>query len=448
MEAMGDKVDEIEVEEMVPFEEQGEEHEVGLRGTRGSIGLMLLFWILTAVFRVVPEATDFAQSYSKIECDADVNCVRNSIIYRVSIAVIITLVIQALGAWLWSTAAFDHFFLIKYAITALVAFALIYPENLVFDNEAFCWCARVGGFIMLCLMALVFLDWAYRFNEKVVSKAMSAGTIGAAATRTFENTIGSDVKAARQSCSLAMLVIFSSLSFGVLIVTMSLLYTYFGGDNCPENVTIITISFVGALVTFAVQLFISSNGSILTSAVIGLYVSYLTFCSVSLNPREECNSSLANNSDGYYGIGPMIIGLILSFVSIFFIAAFTSRSIVKFLATDLPLKNLLSVVVFGSNSGVAYSITGTVLDFDSKLKSILVWFTFTYSCMTLYISMVMTNWGTSANESEIVSSVAAGNTAMFMNAAGAWVTLSFYLVALLVPRWSDCFPSSVWDLKG
>ena len=119
----------------------------------------------------------------------------------------------------------------------------------------------------------------------------------------------------------------------------------------------------------------------------------------------------------------------------------------KFLATDLPLKNLLSVVLFGSNSGVVYSITGTALDFDKKLRSILLWFTVTYSCMTLYISMVMTNWGTSASENEIVSSVAAGNTAMFMNAAGAWATLAFYLIALLVPTWKDCLPTSVWDLK-
>jgi hypothetical protein len=434
-------------EVVVPFEEAEESYEVGLRGTRGTIFLLLLFWILTVVFRVVPEATDFAQSYSRVECDADVDCVRNSIIYRTSIAVIITLVFQALGAWLWTTAAFDRFFLIKYATTALVAFALIYPDNLMFDNEVYCWCARVGGFTMLCLMALVFLDWAYTFNEKIVSKAMSGGAIGAAATRTFENTIGSDVKAARQSCSLALLVVFSGLSFGVLVITMSLLYTYFGGNSCPENVTIITISFVGALICFAVQLFFSSNGSILTSAVIGLYVSYLTFCSVSLNPREECNSSLANSSDGYYGVGPMVIGLILSFVSIFFIAAFTSRSIVKFLATDLPLKNLLSVVLLGSNSGVVYSVTGTALDFKNKLRSILLCFTVTYSCMAFYISMVMTNWGISASDNEIVSSVAAGNTAMFMNAAGAWVALSFYLVALLVPRWKDCLPTSVWDLR-
>ena len=284
---MGDNMDEVDVENVVPFEETEEQYEIGLRGTRGTIILLLLYWVLAVVFRVVPEATDFAQSYSKIECDTDVDCVRNSIIYRISISIIITLVIQALGAWLWTTAVFDRYFLIKYATTVLVAFALIYPENLIFDNEIYCWFARVGGFMMLCLMALVFLDWAYNFNEKIVSKAMSGGAIGAAATRTFENTIGSDVKAARQSCSLAMLVVFSSLSFGVLVATMSLLYTYFGGHNCPENVTIITISFVGALICFVIQLFISNKGSILTSAVVGLYVSYLTFCSVSLNPKRS-----------------------------------------------------------------------------------------------------------------------------------------------------------------
>lgn len=441
-----DSKDVEEVEVNVPFEgEQGDLPEIGLRGTRGTIGLMLIFWILSAIFRNVGQVSNFAKSYVICEGDMGKDCERNSVIYRSAIAVLIVLVVQAILS-LCSTGYFDKYWLIKYLLTILIAFALLYPKDIGFDNDSFAWVARVFAFVFICLQALVFLDFAYNFNEKIVSKAMSGGAVGTAATRTFENTVGSDVAKARKSCNLLLLLIFSSLSLGVLITTMALLYKYYGGSECEENVSVITISFVGALVCCLVQLFISSNGSILTSAIVGLYVSYLTFCSVSLNPKQECNSSLANSA-GEYGVGPMVIGLILSFLSIFFVAAFTSRSIVKFLATDLPLKNLLSVVLFGTNSGVSYSITGTVLDFEEKLRSILLWFTVVFTCMTFYIAMVMTNWGTAVSNNELVSSVAAGNVSMFMNAAGAWVCLAFYLLALLVPRWKDCCPSSVWDLK-
>ena len=38
------------------------------------------------------------------------------------------------------------------------------------------------------------------------------------------------------------------------------------------------------------------RGSITTSAIVAVYVAYLTFCAVSLNPNEECNATASNGS--------------------------------------------------------------------------------------------------------------------------------------------------------
>ena len=435
----------------VPFErEDSEDSGLGMRGLRFSSLLIFCFWLECIIFRTSDDAVSFAKEYSSSAgCDGvglnDGECARNTIIFRSSLALIICLIVQGALAIVVSTTFFDGWWLVKVGVVVLINLAFLYPD-ITFDNDAFTWVARIAAFIFICLQSVLFLDWAYKFNHNAVADAMNKGTLGAAG-RTFDSTVGSDIAMLRSNGKLLVLVIFSVLSLAVLITTMSLLYTYFGTEGCTNNITIITISFVGCVIATIVQLTMSSEGSILTSSIVGLYVSYLTYTSVSLNPRAECNSSLANNSEGLYGVGPLWIGVILSFLSFTYAMYFTARSITKFLSEDLPLKNLIGVVLLGQNSGVTYSYTGTKLDFDAKLRSIVLWLTVVLVLLVFWLSMVFTNWGTIATDSEVITSVAAGDVAMYMNAVGAWITIALYFVALIFPKWADCMPKSVWDLK-
>lgn len=179
----------------------------------------------------------------------------------------------------------------------------------------FAWFARLGAFVFLILQCILFLDWAYNFNDNMMDTALSGDLFG----RTFDETAGADIAEVRQNTNLLILLVFSLFNICAFIASMGLLYKYFGENSeaCADNVTIITISFVGILAACFVQLFLSKHGSILTSSVLALYVTYLTYTSVSLNPRAECNASLANNTDNdTYGVGPLAIGIICSFLSI------------------------------------------------------------------------------------------------------------------------------------
>lgn len=148
-----------------------------------------------------------------------------------------------------------------------------------------------------------------------------------------------------------------------------------------------------------------------------------------------------------YGVGALWIGIILSLLSFLYTIYFSARSITKFLAEDLPLRNLVNVVLLGKTSGVEYTYAGPKLDFDSKLRSILLYLTCVLCLIVFYLSMVFTNWGTIASDNEVITSIAAGDVAMYMNAAGAWIAIGLYLIALIFPQWGDCMPKSVWDLK-
>jgi hypothetical protein len=52
-------------------------------------------------------------------------------------------------------------------------------------------------------------------------------------------------------------------------------------------------------------------------------VSYVAFSAVSINPDRNCNPTIG--TDSIYGVGPQVIGLVISFFSIFYISAMTSR---------------------------------------------------------------------------------------------------------------------------
>lgn len=441
--------------ERLPYQEPAgkraeEKHSTGLRGLRYSSALILGQWILGILFRNWTTMVAFAQEYSSAGCDNvhvdQADCARNTVIYRSSLALIVVLIVQAVGAILISTAFFDGFWLVKVPLTVLLNFAFLYPD-INFDNDSFTWVARIGAFTFIALQSILFLDWAYNYNRNAVQDAMKSGAMGAAG-RTFDNTIGNDVAMARNDAKLLVLVLFSLFSFIIHITSMGLLYAYYGTEGCSNNITIITVGFVGTIMATIIQLTISSSGSILTSSIVGLYVSFLTYTSVSLNPRAECNSSLANNAgDGMYGVGALWIGIILSLLSFLYTIYFSARSITKFLAEDLPLRNLVNVVLLGKTSGVEYSYAGPKLDFDSKLRSILLYLTCVLCLIVFYLSMVFTNWGTIASDNEVITSIAAGDVAMYMNAAGAWIAIGLYLIALIFPQWGDCMPKSVWDLK-
>lgn len=71
-----------------------------------------------------------------------------------------------------------------------------------------------------------------------------------------------------------------------------LLYKYF--DGCAENAWIITLTLLGVIGLTIVQL-AGNEGSLLTSSMVSLYVTYLAYSMVSKNPNGECNPQLGSS---------------------------------------------------------------------------------------------------------------------------------------------------------
>jgi hypothetical protein len=296
----------------------------------------------------------------------------------------------------------------------LGSFALLYPVTYDFSDVSFEWIGRVGGFLFLIFQQLLVLDFSYYFNETLLQKSGIIGRITQAGVD--ESDCGLVLK---NGWLLALLAV-ASINFSVFVIAFVLLYHNFSpeGTNCRDNTAIISITFSLMILAVFIQL-IGSNGSIITSSILAVYVTYLVYSALTLNPNLQCNSSVGFNG-GDDRLGPVIIGIVMSFLSIAYAAIVSSKSIAAIMnAGTYSQPGVLSVIV-GKQSNSNSGYLGTNLDFVSKLRTTIFNLSFIYILLSFYIAMTLTNWGTIAYNSNLETSLAAGSTSMWITAAAAW----------------------------
>jgi hypothetical protein len=183
----------------------------GYRGTTYSALLVLIFWGLCIVFRNVDSSID----YIKVDCSVassdltpDVNdeCIRHTAIFRTCSACLILFTVQ-MGVSLLVPKFFDSLWCLKIAFVLFLgmSFCWGYGSNIHFDDVTFAWFARLGAFVFLILQCILFLDWAYSFNDNMMDTALSGDIFG----RTFDETAGADIAEVRQNTNLMVLLVFS-----------------------------------------------------------------------------------------------------------------------------------------------------------------------------------------------------------------------------------------------
>ena len=290
----------------------------------------------------------------------------------------------------------------------------MYPATYNFNDESFEWIARVGGFLFLIFQQLLVLDFAYYFNETLLQKS---GIIGRIAQAGVDE---SDCGLVLKNGWLLTLVAVAAFNFSVFVIAFVLLYHYFApsGTNCRDNVAIISITFSLMILAVLIQL-MGSNGSIITSSILAIYVTYLVYSALTLNPNLQCNSSVGFNG-GDDRVGPVICGIVISFFSIAYAAIVSSKSIAAIMNSGTYTQPGVLAIVVGKQSNSNSGYLGTNLDFVNKLRSTILNLNFIYILLSFYIAMTLTNWGTIAYNSTLETSLDAGSTSMWITAAAAW----------------------------
>lgn len=79
-----------------------------------------------------------------------------------------------------------------------------------------------------------------------------------------------------------------------------------------------------------------------------IIVAYVAFSAVSINPDRSCNPTIG--TDGFYGVGPQVIGLAISFLSIIWLSGMTSRRMAAIMGaggiTQSGYYDIIIIIIF------------------------------------------------------------------------------------------------------
>lgn len=173
----------------------------------------------------------------------------------------------------------------------LLLFSVFFPTNPIF-GQWFLWFARIGATAFILFQQLILIDVAYNWNENWVERSNQSDRL----------VYGSGVHWLR-----AIVVTCVSL-YALVLTSIILLFKHFQG--CALNNWLISLSLIAVVAMTVIQL-IGREGSLLTSAVMSLYVMYLAFMMVSKNPNAQCNPRLGENDT--WGV---VVGLFLTTISL------------------------------------------------------------------------------------------------------------------------------------
>lgn len=344
-------------------------------------------------------------------------CSGNAGVYRASSAAFLFFVIFGLAALCKPTANRDAW-PAKYALYCILCVGTCFIPNDPLFMPIYLWIARVGACFFILIQQIILVDVAFNWNESWIEKADKAE---------IDEGTGKGKKwlgAILFSC----FVLFAGSFSGIVV-----LYVYFGG--CQTNDAFISITLVGSIVVTIVQLTMSETGSLLTSASMTAYVTYLCGAAVSKNPNAVCNPKLGETS-----VGNIVLGMVFVFISLTWTGfSYTNDKRLggsttadhEASVTDAEEARPVGGVVLNNEAEkdtTESSDTESPKSFNNswKLNAVL-------ALVCCWYAMTLTGWGSIDKRGDI-SNPDAGEASMWMLIVSQWIALLLYLWTLVAPR--------------
>ncbi|KAL3800733.1 LOW QUALITY PROTEIN: hypothetical protein ACHAWO_013275 [Cyclotella atomus] len=332
-------------------------------------------------------------------------CVGNSGVYRPTFFAFLFFTVASIASYVKPS---SNRMVWPAKIQYLPPFWYLFMSNQPMFTGIFLHLSRVGAMIFVVIQQVILIDLAYNWNDSWVGKADACDRLEWGEWRKVAES---------NNCSLCY--------FLPLVVRghrFALSHLWRASNN-----TIISMTFIGIIGVTILQLS-GTEGGLLTSSIISLYVVYLGYSSVSMNPLGACNPQLARGNDTW----DMILGLVLTSISLAWTGwSWTAEERVTTSGHD-PLLDL-------DDPFLDYHDENELPDEYHhseiwKLNTIL-------TLISCWIAMSLTGWGSIADtiEEEGVSTHTAANPEigklnMVMIALSQWMALLLYAWTLLAPR--------------
>jgi len=352
--------------------------------------------------------------------DLQAECRGNSGALRASFSSSLFFFLAALGACCKPTANREAWFA-KYVLWLFLACGTVFIPNEPLFTTIYVWIARVGSMLFLIMQQIILIELAYNWNESWVLRSEEAEM----------EELGSGKK------WLGAILASCGLMFTGSLTVIVLLFVYFKG--CPENEAFISITLIMSVIITAAQLF-SEEGSLLASAVITAYATYLALTAVTKNPNGACNPALGGND---------VLGITLGVGFTIMSLAWTGWSYTadKKLGTSGMRSSLISNdneqhrergpvqgVVVDNEEDVSVDHQQIEHASDVSTASLQTWkINVVLLLISCWFGMALTGWG-SIETNGTAASPMLGRVSMWMIISTQWLVMFLYLWTLLAPK--------------
>ncbi|XP_045505351.1 probable serine incorporator isoform X4 [Colias croceus] len=400
--------------------------------TRLMYTLMLLLMTVVACITLAPglheemkkvpfcaNSTGLIPGNFKVDCDQAVGYLA---VYRVCFATCLFFIFMALltigvkSSKDPRTGIQNGFWGIKYLVVIGATIgAFFIPEG----QFASTWMVfgMIGGFCFIIIQLILIIDFAHSWAEKWVS-----------------NYEESQSKGWYSALLLSMLTCYS-----LTIAGIALLFTYYTTPNgCDLSKFFISINLILVVIASGISILPSvqehqPRSGLLQSAVVSLYVTYLTWSALS-NSAGECNASISTTNeetqeDIYWSSfdKQSIIGLIIWVCSVLYSCVRTASSSSKITMSD----HILAKEGSGEGDGGEAGNSGETKVFDNEGDGVAYSWSFfhvVFALATLYVMMTLTNWYNPSSQlsKENVAS-------MWIKITSSWLCVGLYVWTLVAP---------------
>jgi len=276
--------------------------------------------------------------------------------------------------------------------------------------------ARFVAGVFLLLQIVVLIDFGYSLNERWTSD---------------------------DNDKRWLILLLCAVMFAVSIVLCVFCFEWFTQGSCTRNeffigwTLTVTVLLTGVSVTERV-----SHGALLPSCVMMLYCFYVLYSALSSDP-SSCNTIQGGNSNTVQ----VVIGILLAGVSVCYAGWNLSNSRTLFdeapeeahdpestsLQQSAPIPPPESATTTSNNTNEESKPASSG---DESEEQVLIRkqnrkFHFFMACASMYLAMLLTNWGDSNGSS--ISTYDMGTTSMWIKIASQWATFLLYAVTLFAP---------------
>lgn len=385
----------------------------------------------------------------------DVYCQGDAAVYRLSF--VLSLFFLGIGILASLNDRINRgFWGIKFIVIILMVFISFFIPNSVFDNTGFAWVARIGSVFFLLLQILILIEFAYDWGERWISLAFPDdgsehdkkyvfAILGVSLALYLAPVVGIPIVFSYYSdCSVGLLFSVSTLLLILLLTGLTFgrhkLIPIFSSYFTEEDDEI--------------------SGEILPAAVISAYVMYLLWSALDSNPDPECAPSASGDEktiddvdvDAFHKV-KLFIGVGFAVVSLMYTSYTTSSSVGTLLMTGSddgvdelgadgqagmsePLVSQSQQPVYNYQSLSDGNLKDTA-DYDDEdsaggrggLKVFL--FHLTLMSASMYMAMLLTNWGVNGYNLDQNISVSEAN--MWVKIISQWITVVLYIWTLFAP---------------